>query len=63
MCSFVEDGEKDGRSTVMSINYNKKNHEILINEIEILEFKIFLSPSFTFFVLTLKCIIFSSDNN
>ncbi|XP_068976049.1 odorant receptor coreceptor-like [Bombus flavifrons] len=53
---LFEDGKKDGKSTVMSINYNK-NHEILINEIKILEFKIFLSPSFTFFVLTLKCII------
>ena len=45
-----------------SINYNKKNHEILSNEIEIREFKIFLSPSFTFFALTYKCIMLPSDN-
>ena len=45
----------------LSMNYNKKNHEILIIEIEIQEFKIILGPSSTFFVLTHKCIMLPSD--
>ena len=60
--SFIDDGKKNRRSAVRSMNYNKKSHEILSNEIEIREFKILLSPSFTFFALTYKCIMLPSDN-